>query len=149
MEGEKEISVKVGFLQAVIPGPVWKDSSEFICQSAVGREGTKTGTNMHGWSAVFLGHDEGKKWDQESQPGHKESKGQLYEINEQVWMTSHFLLRGFFSLWQEHIWSKAFLWHLVLRCGFIGRDKIKGFFFSSIILAAVSFSHKAKFILFH
>lgn len=120
------------------------------CVSAAGREeGTKAGTSMHAWSAVFLGHEEGKKWDWGSWPGHQESKGQPCEINEHTCTPSQFRLPGFFPLWQECVWSKACSWHSALLCGFIGGNRIESFFFSNIILAAVSVSPKAKFILFH
>lgn len=118
--------------------------------SAAGRdEGTKAETSVRGWSAVLLGHEEGKKWDRGRWPGHQESKGQPCEINEHARTPSQFRRPGFFLLWQERVWSKACSWHSALLCGFIGGNWIESFFFSNIILAAVGVSPKAKFILFH
>lgn len=92
-----------------------------------------------------MAHEDGKRCDSGGPAGHRgsfsESRGRLCEIKEHTCMTSLFLLPGFFLLLQEHVWSEARSRHFALPCGFIGENKTEGFFFSSIILAAVSFSH--------
>lgn len=98
-----------GFLKAVVPGWVWKDSSGFTLLSAVGRESYEAWNYVRGWHVGFLGH--------------KGREMGPCELNERASATSRFPLPGFLPLWQECVGSKACSGHVVLPSGFTGEVK--------------------------